>query len=134
MLESSLVLKGFTSSVALHRILILKGFFFYMEFFLSYFFVCIWRGYEQKKTCQMHFLETFFKFFLRFSKSILKVWILGAIIYYLFPTKSWGRGGFKSVFFIFFLETNTHIYAQERGKWVLTQRHTTTPLKSHDNF
>ena len=34
--------------------------------------------------------------------------------------------------FFFFGETNTH--TQERGKDVLTQRHTTTPLKSHGNF
>ena len=38
------------------------------------------------------------------------------------------------VFFLvfFFLETNTH--TQVREKEVLTQRHTTTSLKSHGNF
>ena len=37
------------------------------------------------------------------------------------------------VFFFFFLR-NKHTHIQERGKSVLTQRHTTTPLKSHGNF
>ena len=32
-------------------------------------------------------------------------------------------------FFLFFWETNTH--TQERGKGVLTQKHTTIPLKNH---
>ena len=35
-------------------------------------------------------------------------------------------------FFFFFVEKQTH--TQGRGKGVLTQRHTTTPLKSHGNF
>ena len=39
---------------------------------------------------------------------------------------------FIGFFFFFFGETNTH--TQGRGKWVLTQKHTTTPLKSHGNF
>ena len=34
--------------------------------------------------------------------------------------------------FFFFFEKQTH--TQEKGKGVLTQRHTTTSLKSHDNF
>ena len=32
-------------------------------------------------------------------------------------------------FFFFFGEKNTH--TQGREKWILTQKHTTTPLKSH---
>ena len=36
------------------------------------------------------------------------------------------------IIIIFFLETNTHTHRREKG--VLTQKHTTTPLKSHDNF
>ena len=39
---------------------------------------------------------------------------------------------FFLVNFFFFLETNTH--TQGKGKEILTQRHTTTPLKSHCNF
>ena len=35
-------------------------------------------------------------------------------------------------FFVF--EKQTHTHTQGRGKMILTQRHTTTPLKSHDNF
>ena len=41
---------------------------------------------------------------------------------------------------LFFLETNTHTHThththtQERGKGVLTQKHTTIPLKNHGNF
>ena len=31
----------------------------------------------------------------------------------------------------FFFEKQTH--TQGRGKWILIQRHITTPLKSHDN-
>ena len=34
------------------------------------------------------------------------------------------------IFFFFVKQTHT----QGRGKWVLTQRHVTTPLKSHGNF
>ena len=34
---------------------------------------------------------------------------------------------------LFFLETNTHTHKGEENG-VLTQRHTTTPLKSHGNF
>ena len=34
----------------------------------------------------------------------------------------------------YFLETNTHTHTQRRGKGVLTQRHTITPLKNHGNF
>ena len=30
--------------------------------------------------------------------------------------------------------THTHTHIKERGKGVLTQRYTTTPLKSHGNF
>ena len=40
-------------------------------------------------------------------------------------------------FFFFFLLSfwrNKHIYTQGRGKEVLTQKYTTTSLKSHDNF
>ena len=39
---------------------------------------------------------------------------------------------FIFLFFIFFWETNWH--RQEREKWLLTQRHTTTPLKSYGNL
>ena len=31
-------------------------------------------------------------------------------------------------------QTHTHTHTQGRGKGVLTQRHTTTPLKNHGNF
>ena len=31
-------------------------------------------------------------------------------------------------------QTHTHTHTQGREKGVLTQRHITTPLKSHDNF
>ena len=34
-----------------------------------------------------------------------------------------------NVFFFFFGEKNTH--TQGREKWILTQKHNTTPLKSH---
>ena len=39
-----------------------------------------------------------------------------------------------SFFFFFFFLRNTHAYTQGREKGVLTQRHITTPLKSHSNF
>ena len=42
-----------------------------------------------------------------------------------------GKKEMKS-FFFFFFEKQTH--TQGRGKEVLTQRHTTTLLKSHSNF
>ena len=35
---------------------------------------------------------------------------------------------------ILFFEKQTHTHTKGRGKGVLTQRHTTTPLKSHGNF
>ena len=35
---------------------------------------------------------------------------------------------------LFFFEKQTHTHTQGREKGVLTQRHTTTPLKSHGNF
>ena len=34
----------------------------------------------------------------------------------------------------FFLEIHTHTHTQGRWKEILTQRHTTTPLKNHGNF
>ena len=37
--------------------------------------------------------------------------------------------GYWLMFFFFFGEKNTH--TQGREKWILTQKHTTTPLKSH---
>ena len=37
-------------------------------------------------------------------------------------------------FFFFFFDKQTHTHIQGRGKEVLTQRHTTTPLKSYGNF
>ena len=40
----------------------------------------------------------------------------------------------KTFFFFFFLEKQTHTHTKGREKEVLTQRHTTTPLKSHGNF
>ena len=35
---------------------------------------------------------------------------------------------------LFLRNKHTHTHTQGRGKIVLTQRHTTTPLKNHDNF
>ena len=32
---------------------------------------------------------------------------------------------------IFFFFRNKHIHTQGRGKWILTQKHTITPLKSY---
>ena len=37
-------------------------------------------------------------------------------------------------FFFFFFFFKKQTYTQGRGKGVLTQRRTTTPLKSHGNF
>ena len=38
------------------------------------------------------------------------------------------------ILFFFFFDKQTHTHTERRGKGVLTQRHTTTPLKNHDNF
>ena len=38
----------------------------------------------------------------------------------------------KEQHFFFFFEKQTH--TQGRKKWVITQKHTTTPHKSHSNF
>ena len=37
---------------------------------------------------------------------------------------------------LFFRETNTHTHTHKkgRGKMILTQKYTTTPLKSHGDF
>ena len=35
---------------------------------------------------------------------------------------------------ILFFEKQTHTHTQWRGKGILKQRHTITPLKSHGNF
>ena len=39
----------------------------------------------------------------------------------------------RYAFFSFFLFLRNK-HTQGRGKWILTQKHTTTPLKSHGNF
>ena len=72
-----------------------------------------------------------FGFFKRKIQIITKLFCLFCFIYLLFLM--------GCIFFFFlekalllFFEKQTH--TQGKGKMVLTQRHTTTPLKSHGNF
>ena len=41
---------------------------------------------------------------------------------------------FIFIYIYIYIEKHKHTHTQERGKEVLTQKYTTTPLKSYDNF
>ena len=73
----------------------------------------------------------------------LYTWYQGVLKLYVLKLSSWSKIYLstnskwmlamtvdKGWQYFFFFEKQTHIYIQEKGKRILTQRHTTTPLKS----